>query len=213
VGRDWKELENIAREISATGGIAVPIIADLTHQAEIFRAARKILSHFNHVDILVNNAGIRRDSLAINLRSVDWNDVLRTNLTGTFIMTKALLPSLCTSQSGRIINIASVMAQIGSYGQVNYASSKAALIGFTMSLAREIARFGVTVNAVSPGFIASRMTAELTAEQRNGLLARIPLNRSGRVDEVAKAVSFLASDSAGYITGHILNVNGGMHMG
>ena len=164
------------------------------------------------IDILVNNAGITKDGLAMRMKKEDWDAVLATNLTGAFLAIQQVLPSMLKERWGRIINISSIVGETGNPGQSNYVASKAGLIGLTKSLAQEIASRTVTVNAVAPGFIETDMTAVLSDEVKNTLLAHIPLKRFGTVDDVAAAVRFLASDEAGYITGHVLDVNGGMYM-
>jgi 3-oxoacyl-[acyl-carrier protein] reductase len=160
----------------------------------------------------VNNAGITRDMLLLRMKRADWDAVLATNLTGTFLLTQAVLSSMMKSRWGRIINIASVVAQTGQAGQANYAASKAGLIGFTKSLAREMASRNVTANVVAPGMIETAMTAVLDEKQKAAMMQIIPLGRAGTDQEIAHAVAFLASEKAGYITGHTLDVNGGMHM-
>jgi 3-oxoacyl-[acyl-carrier protein] reductase len=165
------------------------------------------------VEILVNNAGITRDDLMARMKRADWDDVLRTNLTGAFLLTQALLRPMLKNRWGRIVNITSVVGQTGQAGQVNYAASKAGLIGLTRAMAREVASRGITVNAVSPGYVETPMTEVLDEKQRAVMLVQIPLGRPGTDVEIAQAVKFLASDEAAYITGHVLDVNGGMFMG
>jgi len=172
----------------------------------------QVVKEWGKVDILVNNAGITRDGLLIRMKEEDWNLVLQVNLNGTFNCTKAALQPMSKQRSGRIVNIASIVGAIGNAGQANYAASKAAVIGFTKTVAREYASRAVTVNAVAPGFIDTAMTQHLSAEVKETLSRQIPLGRLGQPSDVAEAVKFLASDEAGYITGHVLHVNGGMHM-
>jgi 3-oxoacyl-[acyl-carrier protein] reductase len=172
----------------------------------------QVVKEWGKVDILVNNAGITRDGLLLRMKEEDWNLVLQVNLNGTFNCTKAALQPMSKQRSGRIVNIASIVGVIGNAGQANYAASKAAVIGFTKSVAREYASRAVTVNAVAPGFIDTAMTQQLSAEVKEALSKQIPLGRLGQPSDVAEAVKFLASDGAGYITGHVLHVNGGMHM-
>jgi 3-oxoacyl-[acyl-carrier protein] reductase len=172
----------------------------------------QVVKEWGKVDILVNNAGITRDGLLLRMKEEDWNLVLQVNLNGTFNCTKAALQPMSKQRSGRIVNIASIVGAIGNAGQANYAASKAAVIGFTKTVAREYASRAVTVNAVAPGFIDTAMTQQLSAEVKETLSKQIPLGRLGQPSDVAEAVKFLASDEAGYITGHVLHVNGGMHM-
>ena len=172
----------------------------------------QVVKEWGKVDILVNNAGITRDGLLIRMKEEDWNLVLQVNLNGTFNCTKAAFQPMSKQRSGRIVNIASIVGAIGNAGQANYAASKAAVIGLTKSVAREYASRAVTVNAVAPGFIDTAMTQQLSAEVKETLSKQIPLGRLGQPSDVAEAVKFLASDEAGYITGHVLHVNGGMHM-
>ncbi len=171
-----------------------------------------VVKEWGHVDVLVNNAGITRDGLIVRMKEEDWNAVLQVNLTGTFYCTKAVLGPMAKRRYGRIINMASIVAAIGNAGQANYAASKAAVIGLTKSVAREYASRNITVNAVAPGFIDTAMTQTLNQEVKDSLLQQIPLGRLGQPAEVAEAVRFLASDAAGYITGQVFHVNGGMHM-
>jgi len=179
---------------------------------DVKRLTDDVLKEWGQIDILVNNAGITRDGLLVKMKEEDWQAVLQVNLNGTFFCTKAVLPSMSKRRYGRIINIASIVGAIGNAGQANYAASKAAVIGLTKSVAREYASRSVTVNAVAPGFIDTAMTQGLSQEVRESLQNQIPLGRLGQVSDVAEAVRFLASDEAGYITGHVLHVNGGMLM-
>jgi 3-oxoacyl-[acyl-carrier protein] reductase len=175
--------------------------------------AKAVLDQFGKVEILVNNAGITRDRLVMQMKREDWDDVLATNLTGAFLLTQALLRPMLKNRWGRIINISSVVGRTGQAGQVNYAATKAGLIGMTRSLAREVASRGITVNAVAPGYIATPMTAVLDEKQTAAMLTQIPLGRAGTDTDIAQAVLYLASEGAGYVTGHVLDVNGGMFMG
>jgi len=168
---------------------------------------------FGKIDILVNNAGITRDQLVMRMKRADWDAVLNTNLTSAYLTIQQVIGSMLKQRWGRIINITSIFGQTGQVGQANYAASKAGLIGLTMAMAREVASRNITVNAVAPGFIETGMTAGLNEELKQTALKMIPLGRVGAPDDVANAVSFLASDEAAYITGHVLNVNGGMLMG
>jgi len=211
--RNVEKLAGVAAEIAAAGGTAQAFALDVSSEESIKECAKAVLAHFGSVHILVNNAGITRDILSLRMKRKDWDDVLTTNLTGAFLMTQALMSSMVKGRWGRIINVASVVGEMGQAGQANYAASKAGLIGLTKSLARELASRTITVNAVAPGYIETPMTAVLTEEQRAANAQHIPLGRVGTDTEVAYAVTFLASEEAAYITGHTLDVNGGMHMG
>jgi len=211
--RNQARLAEAEAEIAAAGGQAAAFALDVASEESIKTGAKAILERFGKVEILVNNAGITRDGLMMAMKRPDWDDVLSTNLTGAFLLTQALLRPMLKNRWGRIINITSVVGRTGQAGQVNYASSKAGLIGFTRSLAREVASRGITVNAVAPGYIETPMTAVLDDKQREAMMAQIPLGRAGTDLEIAQSVAFLASDAAAYITGHVLDVNGGMFMG
>jgi 3-oxoacyl-[acyl-carrier protein] reductase len=211
--RNEEKLRAVAEEIARAGGIAEVFVMDIADEASIKAAAKAAQSHFGAVEILVNNAGITKDGLLLRMRRADWDGVLTTNLTGTFLLTQALIGSMIKGRWGRVINIASVVGETGQAGQTNYAASKAGLIGFTKSLAREVASRNITANAVAAGLIDTAMTAVLDEKQRSAMLAMIPMQRPGTDVEVAHAVAFLASEQAGYITGHVLDVNGGMYMG
>ncbi len=211
--RNTSKLAETVGGIEAEGGTAKAFALDVADEGSIKSCARAVLAEFGRVEVLVNNAGITRDGLAMRMRRGDWDDVLTTNLTGAFLMTQAMLPAMLKGRWGRIINITSVVGEAGQAGQANYAASKAGLIGLTKSLARELASRSVTVNAVAPGYIETPMTAVLNDEQKSAMGALIPLGRTGTVAEIAAAVAFLASEEAGYITGHTLDVNGGMYMG
>jgi 3-oxoacyl-[acyl-carrier protein] reductase len=211
--RNEEKLRAVAQEISGAGGIAEVFLMDIADEASIKAAAKAALGHFGAVEILVNNAGITKDGLLLRMRRADWDGVLTTNLTGAFLLTQAVVGSMIKGRWGRVINIASVVAETGQAGQANYAASKAGLIGFTKSLAREVASRNITANAVAPGLIETAMTAVLDEKQRSAMLSVIPMQRPGTDVEVAHAVAFLASEQAGYITGHVLDVNGGMYMG
>lgn len=171
-----------------------------------------IYAEFGEIDILVNNAGITRDSLLMRMRDDQWQDIINTNLTSVFRLSKAVIRAMIKKRFGRVITIGSVVGSMGNIGQTNYAAAKAGLIGFSKSLAREVASRGITVNVVAPGFIETDMTRALTDNQRAGILSSVPANRLGDAQEIASAVAFLASDEAGYITGETLHVNGGMYM-
>jgi 3-oxoacyl-[acyl-carrier protein] reductase len=210
--RNEAKLEAVAAEIEAAGGQAKPFHMDVSDEASIKAAAKAAIAHFGTVEILVNNAGITRDTLLLRMKRADWDAVMTTNLTGAFLLTQALLNSMLRARWGRIINVSSVVGRTGQAGQANYAASKAGLIGLTRSMAREVASRSVTVNAVAPGYIETAMTSVLEDKQREALLSHIPLGRAGTDEEVAHAVAFLASPQAGYITGHVLDINGGLFM-
>jgi len=211
--RNESKLAEAAAEIESAGGTAAPFALDVAREESIKTGAKAVLDKFGKVEILVNNAGITRDGLVLRMKRPDWDDVLSTNLTGAFLLTQALLSAMLRNRWGRIVNITSVVGETGQAGQVNYAASKAGLIGMTRALAREVGSRGITVNAVAPGYIETPMTAVLDQKQREAMLAGIPLGRPGTDAEVAQCVAFLASDAAAYITGHVLDVNGGMFMG
>lgn len=211
--RNEAKLAEVKAEIEAAGGIAESFVLDLASEDSIKAGAKAVLARFGAVHILVNNAGITRDGLVLRMKAADFDDVLRSNLTGAFLLTQALLQPMMKARWGRIVNITSVVGQTGAAGQANYAASKAGMIGLTKSLAREFASRGITANAIAPGFIQTPMTEALSEDQKTGILAQIPLARYGTVEDVAAAAAFLASDAAGYITGHTLDVNGGMYMG
>jgi 3-oxoacyl-[acyl-carrier protein] reductase len=210
--RNETKLEGVAAEIAGGGGEAKSFVMDVSDETSIQATAKAALAHFGSVDILVNNAGITRDTLLLRMKRADWEAVITTNLTGVFLLTQALLNPMVRGRWGRIINITSVVGRTGQAGQANYAASKAGLIGFTLSMARELASRSITVNAVAPGYIETAMTAALDEKQRQALLSHIPLGRPGSDQDVAHAVAFLASPQAAYITGHVLDVNGGLFM-
>ena len=185
---------------------------NVVDQASIDAVLSAIRAEFGEIDILVNNAGITRDNLLMRMKDDEWQDILDTNLTSVFRLSKAVLRAMMKKRCGRIITIGSVVGTMGNAGQANYAAAKAGLIGFSKSLAREVASRGITINVVAPGFIETDMTRALTEEQRAGILSQVPANRLGDAKEIANAVAFLASDEAGYITGETLHVNGGMYM-
>jgi 3-oxoacyl-[acyl-carrier protein] reductase len=211
--RNQAKLAEVAAEIEAAGGQAAAFALDVSSEESIKAGAKAVLERFGKVEILVNNAGITRDGLMLRMKRADWDEVLGTNLTGAFLLTQALLSPMLKNRWGRIVNVSSVVGRTGQAGQVNYAASKAGVIGMTRSMAREFASRGVTVNAVAPGYIETPMTAVLDEKQRAAMIAGIPLGRPGSDVEIAHAVAFLASDAASYITGHVLDVNGGMFMG
>jgi 3-oxoacyl-[acyl-carrier protein] reductase len=211
--RNEAKLTEVAAEIQAAGGTAEVFAIDIASEESIKAGAKAAIAQFGSVEILVNNAGITKDVLLLRMKRADWDGVIATNLTGTFLLTQALVSPMLKARWGRIVNISSVVGETGQAGQANYAASKAGLIGFTKSLARELASRGITANAVAPGYIETAMTAVLDQKQRDAMLARIPLGRAGSDQDLANAVRFLASDEAAYITGHVLDVNGGMYMG
>jgi 3-oxoacyl-[acyl-carrier protein] reductase len=211
--RNEAKLAEVAAEIEAAGGKAAAFALDVASEESIKTGAKAVLERFGKVEILVNNAGITRDGLVLRMKRADWDDVVATNLTGAFLLTQALLSAMLRNRWGRIINISSVVGRTGQAGQVNYAATKAGLIGMTRSLAREVASRGITVNAVAPGYIETPMTAVLDEKQTAAMMAQIPLGRAGTDAEIAQAVAYLASEGAGYVTGHVLDVNGGMFMG
>ena len=213
VARNQEKLEEVAREIAPSGARTLVARADMENEEEIKAAFRAVLGQFGKIDILVNNAGITRDQLIMRMKRTDWDRVLQTNLTSAYLCTQQAIPSMLKQRWGRIINITSVFGQMGQVGQANYVSSKAGLIGFTMAVARELGSRNITSNAVAPGFIETAMTSAFSPELREKALAMIPLGRVGTAEEVAHSVAFLASEEAGYITGHVLNVNGGILMG
>ncbi len=210
--RNLDKLNEVAGAITQAGGTAHTFALDVASEESIRDGAKSAIAHFGAVHILVNNAGITRDILAMRMKRKDWDDVLTTNLTGAFLMTQVLMPQMVKNRWGRIINITSVVGETGQAGQANYAASKAGLIGLTKSLARELASRSITVNAVAPGYIETAMTSVLTDEQKTAMTQHIPLGRVGSDADIAHAVAFLASEEAGYITGHTLDVNGGMFM-
>src|SRR5437764_119093 len=212
VSRTVENSEKVAAEVRALGRKAWAYAVDVSDAAAVSAAAEKILADCGKVDILVNNAGVTRDGLLMRMSDADWDAVLNTNLKGAFLFTKALTRSFVKQRSGRIINVASIIGLIGNAGQSNYAASKAGLIGFTQSVARELASRGVTANALAPGFVETDMTAVLNPELKAELLKRIPLNSFGQADDIAHAALFLASPGARYITGQVLTVDGGMVM-
>jgi 3-oxoacyl-[acyl-carrier protein] reductase len=212
LSRTAQNAETVAAEVRALGRKAWACAVDVADSKAVAVTAEKIVADAGAVHILVNNAGITRDGLLLRMSEEDWDSVLDTNLKGAFAFTKALARGFIKQRSGRIINVASVIGLIGNAGQCNYAASKAALIGFTKSVARELASRGITVNALAPGFIETDMTASLDEKMRTELLKRIPLACLGQPDDIAEAALFLASPAARYITGQVLTVDGGMVM-
>lgn len=212
VDMDLEATEAVVAELNASGGKALAVVGNVTVTADVERMVEAATEAFGRVDILVNNAGITRDGLLMRMKDEDWDAVLNVNLKGAFLCTRAAFKVMSKQRYGRIINIASVVGQMGNAGQANYCASKAGLIGLTKSNAREMAKRSITVNAVAPGFIATAMTDALSDKVRAELTAQIPLERLGSADDIANAVVFLASEASGYITGHVLSVNGGMYM-
>jgi len=211
--RNQDKLKIVAAEIAAAGGQAEAFQLDVSSEESIKAATKEAIAQFGKVDILVNNAGVTRDQLVMRMKRPEWDEVIATNLTGAHLCIQGVIGSMLKQRWGRIINITSVFGQMGQAGQANYAASKAGLIGLTMAVAREVGSRNITVNAVAPGFIETAMTQSLPAELKNKVGEMIPLGRPGTDMDVAHAVRFLASDGAGYITGHVLKVNGGMLMG
>ncbi len=211
--RNEAKLNEVAAEIATAGGAAAVFALDMASEESIKNCAKAAVAHFGSVDILVNNAGITRDQLVMRMKRADWDAVLNTNLTSAYLCIQQVIGSMLKQRWGRIVNITSIFGQTGQAGQANYAASKAGLIGLTMAMAREVASRNITVNAVAPGFIETSMTAALSEEFKQTAVKQIPLGRVGSPEDIANAVCFLASDEASYITGHVLNVNGGMLMG
>ena len=210
--RNIEALNLLAEEIRANGREAHAVSLDLMNPDSIKEAAASAAKQFGRIDILVNNAGVTKDGLSMRMRKDDWESVLTTNLTGAFLMTQQVMPSMMRERWGRIINISSITGETGNAGQSNYVASKAGLIGLTKSLAQELGSRGITVNAIAPGFIETDMTQGLSQEIKDKMLGAIPLKRFGKPEDVAAAVRFLASDEAAYITGATLDVNGGLAM-
>jgi len=212
VSRTQENSEKVAAEIRALGHRAWAFAVDVADAAAVSAAAEKILAEAGKVDILVNNAGVTRDGLLMRMSDADWDTVLDTNLKGAFLVTKAFSRAMIKARTGRIINVSSVIGLIGNAGQCNYAASKAGLIGFTQSAAKELASRGITVNAIAPGFIETDMTSELKPEMREAILKQIPLGSFGSAEDIAGAALYLAGPAARYVTGQVLTVDGGMVM-
>ncbi|MGH9713521.1 MAG: 3-oxoacyl-[acyl-carrier-protein] reductase [Candidatus Acidiferrales bacterium] len=211
--RNTEKLASLVAEIESAGGAALAVPMDVADAAQVKAGFQQTLAKFGRLDILVNNAAITRDTLALRMKLEDWEAVLRTNLTGAHLCIQQALGAMLKQRAGRIINITSVVAETGNAGQANYVASKAGLIGLTRAIAVEVASRNITVNAVAPGFIATPMTDPLSQEIKDKMISLIPLGRFGTDCDVAAAIVFLASDEAGYMTGQVLDVNGGMHMG
>jgi 3-oxoacyl-[acyl-carrier protein] reductase len=211
--RNQEKLNELVNEITAAGGKAAAFPLDVGDEEQIKSTVKAAIAQFGKIDILVNNAGITRDQLVMRMKRADWDSVLQTNLTSAYLATQQVISSMLKQRWGRIINITSVFGQMGQAGQANYAASKAGLIGLTMAIAREVGSRNITCNAVAPGFIETAMTAVLSEDFKQTAVKQIPLGRVGSVDDVAAAVAFLSSEGASYISGHVLNVNGGLLMG
>jgi 3-oxoacyl-[acyl-carrier protein] reductase len=210
--RSAEPLGQLVSGIQAAGGKAEAVVMDLSDAASIEAGAKAVLAGHPQVDVLVNNAGITEDNLLLRMSRESWDRVIATNLTGVFLLTQAVIKSMVRRRYGRIVNVTSVVGLMGNAGQANYAASKAGIVGFTKSVARELASRNVTCNAVAPGFIATRMTDGIAEDARQKLVAGIPLGRLGTPEDVASAVAFLASEEASYVTGHVLNVSGGLYI-
>jgi 3-oxoacyl-[acyl-carrier protein] reductase len=211
-GRDAGRLARASNEIEALGGTVLGVVADAASRADVDRLVDTAKERFSRIDILVNNAGMTRDGLLLRMKDADWDEVLQVNLRGAFLALRAVAKAMVRQKSGRIINIASTAGAMGNAGQVNYAAAKAGLIGMTKAAARELAHWGILVNAVAPGLIDTDMTAVVPAEARETLLAQVPLKRIGTGRDVAEMVRFLAGDGAAYVTGQVFHVNGGLYM-
>jgi 3-oxoacyl-[acyl-carrier protein] reductase len=210
--RNEEKLTALVKEITAAGGEAFAVKMDVADAEQVKAGFKQVAGKFGRLDILVNNAAITRDGLAMRMKMEDWEAVLRTNLTGAHLCIQQALPAMMKARAGRIINISSVVAEMGNAGQANYVAAKAGLIGLTKAIAIEISSRNITVNAVAPGFIETPMTDVLSDKVKEQLKTRIPLGRMGSARDVAAAIVFLASDEAGYITGHVLDVNGGLYL-
>jgi 3-oxoacyl-[acyl-carrier protein] reductase len=211
-GRDPGRLESAAKELEALGASVLAVAADAAKREDADRLVEAARERFGRIDVLVNNAGITRDQLLVRMKDADWDTVMETNLRGVFLMTRAVGKVMMRQKSGRMINISSAAGAMGNPGQVNYSAAKAGVIGLSKAAARELAHWNILVNAVAPGLIETDMTATISAEAREGLMQQVPLKRIGTAREVAEVVRFLAGDGAGYITGQVIHVNGGLYM-
>ncbi len=211
-GRDPGRVEVEAKELEALGALVLAVQADVARREDVDRLVDRARERFGRIDVLVNNAGITRDALLVRMKDEDWDQVLDVNLRGAFLMTRAVAKVMMRQKGGRIINIASTAGAMGNAGQANYSAAKAGLIGLTKAAARELAHWGILVNAVAPGLIDTDMAAGIPAEAREALLAQVPLKRIGMAREVAEVVRFLAGDGASYVTGQVIHVNGGLYM-
>ena len=207
-----EKAEEAAKEIQAVGRKAIATKVDVASLGDVERMVQAVIEHFGHIDILINNAGITRDKLILRMAEEDWDAVLNINLKGTFNCTKVVVRHMSKQRSGKIVSIASVVGEMGNAGQANYSASKAGVIGFTKTIAREFAQRGINVNAIAPGYIETPMTEALPEKAKEELRRLIPMERLGRPEDVAEAVLFLVSEASGYITGQVLNVNGGIYM-
>ena len=210
--RSAESLDRVVAGITSAGGRAQAVALDVADSRSIDAAVKSVLEEHAQIDVLVNNAGVTEDNLVLRMSREAWDRVLTTNLTGAFLLTQAVVKSMVRRRYGRIVNVTSVVGLMGNAGQVNYAASKAGLVGLTKSIARELASRNVTCNAVAPGFIATAMTDAMTSQARESLTGQIPVQRLGKPDDVAAAVAFLASEEAAYVTGTVLNVSGGLYM-
>lgn len=210
--RSLERLEEASNQLRSMGAETFVVEMDLANSETIVNGISKAAREFGRIDILVNNAGVTKDGLAVRMKQADWELVLRTNLSGAFYAIQQVLPGMMRERWGRIVNISSVVGEMGNPGQANYVASKAGLIGLTKSLAQEVGSRNITVNAVAPGFVETDMTHGLTAELKQKMVDQTPLRRMGQAKEIASAVKFLSSDDASFITGHVLDVNGGIYM-